>query len=60
MKIALTGGSGFIGSHLAQKLVSEGHKLRVLVRKNSNTELLKKLGVKLVYGTSQTSNLFQN
>ncbi len=50
MKIALTGGSGFIGSHLAQKLVSEGHKLRVLVRKNSNTELLKKLGVKLVYG----------
>lgn len=50
MKIAVTGGSGFIGSRLVEKLVSEGHKVGVLVRKTSNTKLLEKLGVELVYG----------
>jgi len=50
VRIALTGGSGFVGSHLLQKLVSEGHEVRVLVRENSDTRLLNRLGVKLVYG----------
>lgn len=50
MKIAVTGGSGFIGSHLVQKLVSEGHEIKVLVRKTSNTKNLKTLNVKLVVG----------
>ena len=30
MKILLTGGAGFIGSHLAEKLISEGHSVTVL------------------------------
>ena len=30
MKILLTGGAGFIGSHLAEKLISEGHSLTAL------------------------------
>jgi UDP-glucose 4-epimerase len=30
MKIVLTGGAGFIGSHIADVLVSEGHKLTVI------------------------------
>jgi nucleoside-diphosphate-sugar epimerase len=50
MKIAVTGGSGFIGNHLVKKLVSEGHNVKVLVRKTSNAELLKRLPVKLVAG----------
>jgi nucleoside-diphosphate-sugar epimerase len=50
MRIAVTGGSGFIGNHLVEKLISEGHKTRVLVRKTSNSGLLEKLGVELVYG----------
>src|SRR5713226_4991735 len=32
MRIAITGGTGFIGSHLAQRLVSEGHQVVLLAR----------------------------
>jgi len=50
MRIAVTCGSGFIGNHLVEKLVSEGHKTKVLVRKTSDTKLLEKLNVQLVVG----------
>src|SRR5687767_345643 len=30
MKILLTGGAGFIGSHLAERLASEGHQLSIV------------------------------
>jgi len=30
MKILITGGAGFIGSHLADKLISEGHEITVI------------------------------
>jgi len=30
MKILITGGAGFIGSHLAERLVSSGHQVTVL------------------------------
>jgi nucleoside-diphosphate-sugar epimerase len=36
MKIAITGGTGFIGSHLARRLVSEGHQVVPLARKRRN------------------------
>ena len=50
MKIAVTGGSGFVGNHLVEKLVSEGHEIKVFVRKTSNNKLLEKLDVELVCG----------
>jgi NAD dependent epimerase/dehydratase len=35
MKVLLTGADGFIGSHLAEQLVREGHQVRALVIYNS-------------------------
>jgi uncharacterized protein YbjT (DUF2867 family) len=36
MRFAITGGTGFIGSHLAHRLVSEGHQVVLLARKRRN------------------------
>lgn len=36
MRVLLTGGGGFIGSHLAQKLVSDGHDVTVIDRHPSH------------------------
>ena len=48
MLIFITGATGFIGSHLAERLVSKGHKLRCLIRETSEKNLLLKLGAELV------------
>jgi nucleoside-diphosphate-sugar epimerase len=50
MNILVTGGTGFIGNHLVKKLVENGNEVRCLVRKNSKTDFLKRLGVELVVG----------
>jgi len=41
MKVLVTGASGFIGSHLTQRLVKEGHSVRVLVREEDQSKLPK-------------------
>jgi len=46
----ITGASGFIGGRLAQRLVSDGHQVRCLVRAGSDTAQLKQLGVELAVG----------
>lgn len=35
MKIAITGGTGFVGSHLANRLTSEGHEVVLLARRTT-------------------------
>ena len=55
--ILLTGASGFIGAHLAARMVAEGRRVRCLVRPSSDTTQLRALsadgvrsGVELVLG----------
>jgi len=50
MKVFLTGGTGFTGSHLAKRLIEDGHKVRALARPSSNIETLKKLGAEIITG----------
>lgn len=38
MKVLIAGGSGFVGSHLAEHLKAEGYHITLLTRKNSITE----------------------
>ena len=47
----ITGASGFIGGHVAERLASDGHQLRCLVRETSSVEVLEPLGVELVHGS---------
>lgn len=50
MRVLVTGGSGFLGSHVAELLHGQGHEVSCLVRKSSDTTFLRSLGVKLVEG----------
>lgn len=47
----ITGASGFIGGHLAQRLRGEGHPIRCLVRGSSDTRRLERLGAQLALGS---------
>ena len=46
----VTGASGMLGSHLAERLVGAGRRVRALVRPTSDTSFLEPLGVELVRG----------
>ena len=43
--ILVTGGTGFIGSNLALKLVAEGYNVRILRRQDSNLRAIKGMDV---------------
>src|SRR5438094_709017 len=43
MKVFLTGGSGVLGSFVAEQLTGEGHTVRALVRPRSDKRALEKL-----------------
>ena len=48
--VLVVGGSGFIGSHLVERLVSKGYRVAVSVRKNSDISFFKSLRVELRIG----------
>jgi dihydroflavonol-4-reductase len=50
MRIFITGGTGFIGTHLVQRLALTQHRMACLVRKTSNVSTLNKVGATLVTG----------
>ncbi|MFN8050406.1 MAG: NAD-dependent epimerase/dehydratase family protein [Acidimicrobiales bacterium] len=54
MKVLITGGTGFVGSHAARTLSDQGHEVRLLIRDAAKTErVLGALGIRdveLVHG----------
>src|SRR5205809_596831 len=50
MLVALTGGTGFVGRHIAATLVARGHRVRVLARDPAGARFLSDQNVEVVAG----------
>lgn len=50
MKTLVTGGTGFVGSHLVDHLLEKNYSVRCLIRKSSDTKWLTGKPVEFVYG----------
>jgi len=50
MRVLVTGATGFVGSHVAERLLAEGHAVRALVRPRSDVAFLRALAVELAPG----------
>jgi nucleoside-diphosphate-sugar epimerase len=49
-RVLVTGATGLLGSHIAEKLAGEGYAVRALVRPTSRTGFLEGLGAEIVRG----------
>jgi len=54
VKVLLTGGSGFVGSAVARRLLARGHEVRALVRASSDVRNMADLSVEQVVGDLNT------
>jgi nucleoside-diphosphate-sugar epimerase len=59
MRIFITGANGFIGGAIAAKLISDGHKVRGLVRDKTKAEAVGAHGVEAVIGSLDDAALLQ-
>jgi nucleoside-diphosphate-sugar epimerase len=53
MKTLVTGGTGFLGSHLVERLLAQGHEVRALARRTSNITHLKTTEAEIIFGDIQ-------
>jgi hypothetical protein len=53
LRALITGASGFVGNHLAERLVREGWEVRALVRPSSDVRALNALNVERALGSLQ-------
>lgn len=50
MQVLVTGGGGFVGSHLVRLLVSRGNRVRVLTRSPASAKIISDLNVEVAIG----------
>jgi dihydroflavonol-4-reductase len=55
----VTGATGFVGSHLTERLLSEGWEVRALVRRNSDTRNLERQGIERFLGDLDDTAVLQ-
>lgn len=58
MRCFVTGATGFVGGHLCERLIQDGHEVRALARSTSKTALLEKVGARIVVGDMDSINVF--
>ena len=56
MKVALFGGTGFVGSYIVDELLNHKHKPKLLVRENSEKKLLKPDKCEIILGDLNNPN----
>ncbi len=60
MKILVSGATGFIGSHVVDKLLAKGYDIRCMVRKTSNLRWLENKNIELVYASLSDVDSLKN